>query len=424
VDFPGDVKRRLRVEWLFPKVAASDASSDRLLTQWANARRGLLTKPPSGIYWMPFPDVAAGRDGSVREDIVETIAEINDEFRLMGDYLAGAEAFKHDLNVYVLHSWGSVYSWRPWGSPILAHLTDLPVRVHFISFAEVEEKGIPADAHALFIYGLPNTAWSGGRWWQSGKVAQAVRGFVEKGGGILALQAPSHLESPKPHWALGALLGVRGEGTTDYQASQTDLSQLADTGVRVDERTATGSMLQVLKSASGHWLTEGATNISGVQETVRVASLPGARVLYALRSREGALPGVVISEQGRGRVAYLCGWSPEYAFSRLVSRALFWVAHKENDLKRLDASGGDDLFLYGYPAERLVALASNSVNPAMATLYCDPAIFGMKGKLRLTDVTANEKLWEGNAEALAAGVTIQTIPRCLRLLRLEQVPER
>ncbi len=416
VDFPGQTLRRLRVEWLFPSVAASAQSANRLLSQWSKARRGLLMKPAAGIYWMPFPDVAVGRDAGVREDIVETLAEINDEFRFIGDRLAGSPAFTHDINVYVLHAWGSVYAWRPWGSPILTHLTDLPVRVRFLSHEEVERNGLPADAHALFLYGMPNTAWSGGRWWESGKVAAAVRQFVEGGGGLLAMQSPSHMDKPQPHWALGDLLGVRAEGTTGYQPAQTDASQLADTGVTVEERKGEAALLP---ARSPHWLTEGLQGIAGVQETVRVAALPSAQTLCLLRSGNITSPGVAVCEPGKGRVVYVCGWSSEYAFSRLIRRAVFWAARREADAARLDVSGGDGLFVYAYPNERILALANDSHAPVKAVLRCDPAIFGAKTNLRLADAAANRRLWEGNAAELAAGVPVEAAARCVRLIQVE-----
>jgi hypothetical protein len=419
-DFPGAVKRRLRVDWLFPHVAASDASPDRWLNQWARSRRGLLMRPAEGIYWMPFPGVVAGRDAGVREDVVETLAEIGDEFRLIGDRLAGSSAFTNDLDVYVAHSWGSVYSWRPWGSPILTHLTDLPVRVHFISFAEIEAKGIPADADALMLYGMPNTAWSGGRWWASGKVAAAVTDFVRKGGGLLALQAPSHLDTPQPHWALGDVLGVRAEGPSQRQTTQTDLSQLADTGAEAEKGTQgrAGVRLRLLKAAEGHWMTGGIAEIAGLQETVRVTALPGAKVLCAASGGEGAVPGVVLSEPGKGRVVYLSGWSAEYAFSRLMRRAVFWVARREADCDRLDISGGEDLYVYAFPNERVLVLANNAAAPAKATVRCDPSIFGAKGTLRLVDAATGQTAWEGDAEKLRPGILVETIPRCARLLQL------
>jgi hypothetical protein len=189
-----------------------------------------------------------------------------------------------------------------------------------------------------------------------------------------------------------------------------------------------GGLLQAVKGADECWLAQETASVGGLQEAVHVAATPGSRTLYVARQREGATPGVVVSEQGKGRVAYLCGWSSEYAFSRLVRRAVFWVARREADFDRLDVTGGEDLFIYAYPAEHLLAVASNAKVPANARLRLDPAILqANKGPgakraiydLRLVDITTEQKIWEGDAKELAEGVSIGTVPRCVRLLRLE-----
>ncbi len=419
VDFPGEARRRLRVEWLFPRVAASDTGPERLWKCWLGSRRGLLMKPPTGLYWMPFQDVVAASDEGIREDMVETMAEINDEFRLIGDHLAGEAAFTHDIDVYVLNAWGSVYSWRPWGAQVLAPLADVPVRVHFLSFAEVEKGGIPAGADVLFLYGLPGSAWSGGRWWESGKVAAAVRGFAERGGGIVALQAPSQLPGTPPSWALGDLLGVRPEGAADYRPVSMDASQLADTGVVGEDKDAAGAVLLPMKASGPQWPWPETAAVPGLQESVRVAPAAGARLLYALRAGEGpAGAGVVLSQPGKGRVAYCAGWSAAPAFRQWVRRAVFWAARREADLPRLAVAGSPDLFLYAYPTARMLVLASEAAAAEDATLRCDPALFGLRGRLRLVDVATGERVWEGVGEQLRAGVTVRSVPRCVRLLRV------
>lgn len=393
LDFPGDVRRRFRVEWIFPETAQSDASAADFLRKWAAALRGLLIRPPSAIYWMDFQCLLSPPDLAVREDLVETMAEISDEFRLIAERLSGASAFAHPINVYVADAWGAVYSWQ---GPLLTHLADLPVRVQFISFADIEARGLPRDAHVLFLYGTAGTAWSGGRWWESGKVAAAVQKFVRAGGGLLALQAPSQLESPQPHWALGELLGVsRRTGAVK------------------------GEALARLPVAARHWLAAEVSGVANMENMVRVAPLPASSVLYVVPSAKDADPGVVVSQFGRGRVVYFSGASPDYAFKRLMRRAVFWAAKREADATRLDVSGAEHLFVYAYPKQHLLALLNQDRSPAKAVVRCNPQILGVKGTVQLTDVATGNKLWKGSSTELAAGVPIVGIPMCARLIQVQ-----
>ena len=86
----------------------------------------------------------------MREQLTDSIAAIDDEFRLLAEELAGTPAWRAPLNVYVINAWGAQYSWR---EESLIHLTDMPVQVRFLSLLDIERDGIPADAHVLLNYG-------------------------------------------------------------------------------------------------------------------------------------------------------------------------------------------------------------------------------------------------------------------------------
>lgn len=424
VSFPGVVFRRFRVHWLHSHQVGVPRMSAVLHREWTSAKRGLLMKPIRGIYWMPFQNVAFSGEACVREDLIETISEINDEFRLIAERLADQPAWVHDITVYVIHSWGKVYSWRPWGSPILTHLTDAPVRVKFISYAEVETKGMPADADVAFLYGLPNSSWSGGHWWSSGKVAKALVQFVHDGGGLVALQAPSYYEVPEPHWALSDLLGVRGEGTLGYKLQTVDASMLAYTG-REAPQQVNSSTAWLTKTVTGekHWLSsELPVHILNMRETVNIAiSSPATQMLYALRTRSGdTTPAVIARDVGNGRIVYICGWSNEYAFTRLIRRAILWVAHREDALKRLWVDNADNVFIYAYPTRRLLVLFSINESRVKAKVHFDPSIFNATKCrwLRLIDVVTQEELFKGTPKQLSDGVTIMLPPRCVRVLKI------
>lgn len=413
VDFPGDAYRRLRVDWLHTHLVGQAGASENLRLKWGRTRRGLLMQPAQGLYWMPMPNATGLADAPIREDVVETLAQIDDEFRLIAGELGRVRAWEGALNLYVVHSWGRQYSWRPWNDAALRHLTDLPVRVRFINFREVIDGGVPEDAHCLFLYGLPGTAWSGGRVWEDERLAHLIKEFVLDGGGLVALQAPSALEDG---WALADVLGVTGTGDAAGAGAAADYS--GDVAIPDEALTAAreagGRTLARARELPG---LEVAPNITAMGETVgAVPVAEDVTVVCALVDGETVAPGMTVRPYGQGRAAWIGGLSPEYAFSRLVRSAIFWAAGREAEAARLDVTGGEDLFVWAYPGAGLVALLSTAAESVEATVRCDPAILGVTAGASVTDVVTGEAL--GSAGDLAQGLSVTAVPNCVRLLRV------
>ncbi len=413
VDFPGDAYRRLRVDWLHTHLVGRANVSENLRLKWGRTRRGMLMQPAQGLYWMPMPNASGLSDASIREDLVETLGQIDDEFRLIAGELGRVRAWEGAANVYVVHSWGKQYSWRPWGDQVLWHLTDLPVRVRFVSFSEIIDGGVPADAHCLFLYGLPGTAWSGGPAWEDERLPHLIKEFVLDGGGLVALQGPSALDD---RWALASVLGMTGTGTADEATGAADYSgdiAIPDEALSA-AREAGGAALARVREVPG---LEIAPAIPGM--AVNVGAVPVAEdvtVACALVAGETVTPGLAVRDYGEGRVAWITGRSPEYAFSRLVRSAIFWAAHREAEGARLDATGADGLFVWAYPERDIIALLSTGQEPSEATVRCDPAILGVAADAPVTDVVTGETL--GTAADLARGLTVPAVPNCVRLLRV------
>jgi 1,3-beta-galactosyl-N-acetylhexosamine phosphorylase len=421
VDFPGDIYRRMRVDWLHSHVVSRTDAARRIRDKWDNARRGLLMAPVQGLYWMPFPLVAKLSEEAVREDLVEKLAQINDEFRLIARHLSGHRAYESDLDLYVVHSWGRQYSWRPWGDRILTNLTDLPVRVRFISFREVIAEGVPEDADALFLYGMPNTAWSGGYVWEDEALARAMADFVRAGGGLVGLQAPSRTDLPEPRWALADIFGVTGEGAEGYEAQPIAPEELAaealaavadEDGLSLVATAERGAQALAWEAAELH--------IPGMAGIVRVATISDdVTVAYALEREDGDFsPGLTFREVGEGRGVHVCGYSREYAFYRLLRAAIYWAANREAEARQLEVEGGENLFIYAYPDLRIIALLSTDDEPAHATIRCAPTVLGLPADAacQVFDLVTEEEL--SPAANLAQGLAVTTVPHCVRLLRV------
>jgi len=419
-DFPGPTFRRMRVDWLFPHTGRRPRTAGRMWCKWRDARRALLRQPKvRGLYWMVFDLVAQAPDDDVREDVVETLSGIDDEFRLLTVDIGNVEAFSHDLDVTVLSAWGDNYAWRPWGSPELWHLTHLPVKVRFDSFANVAERGLPGGTDVVFLYGLPGTAWSGGRWWADGKVAAALKEHVKRGGGLTALQAPSALDDA---WALSDLLGVRPAGAGAAAPVTINPSELADTADEGVELPPGQEALRLTRAGRDHWLANRVpSGIPGLRDIAPVALEASDATLIAGRvDRKGAVtPGVIARQVGAGRVVYVCGHSVDPGFARLLRNALFWTAGREADASRLDVDGPGAL-VYAYPAKRLLAMHNGSAEAIRPTVRCDADIFGLgsASALRLVDVVEGQAT-EATPAALRQGLTLPAPPNAVSLWRIE-----
>ncbi|MFO8082613.1 MAG: 1,3-beta-galactosyl-N-acetylhexosamine phosphorylase N-terminal domain-containing protein, partial [Armatimonadota bacterium] len=298
VDFPGDAYRRLRVDWLYTHLVGRADGSDTLRIKWGRSRRGLLMQPAEGIYWMPMPAATGLSDDSIREDLVETIAQIDDEFRLIAGELGRVRAWEGALNLYVAHAWGAQYSWRPWNDAVLTHLTDLPVRVRFINFREIIDAGVPTDAHCLFLYGMPGTAWSGGPAWGDTRLATAVEQFVYAGGGLVGLQGPSALDDG---WALADTFGVDGTGAVAEAEIAADYSGDAPVPdeALVAAREAGGPSLARVAEVPG---IEMPPSIASMGETVGAVPVRDNVTVACVLVDEGETsPGVTLREFGEGR---------------------------------------------------------------------------------------------------------------------------
>ncbi|MEA3401724.1 MAG: 1,3-beta-galactosyl-N-acetylhexosamine phosphorylase N-terminal domain-containing protein [Armatimonadota bacterium] len=413
VDFPGDVYRRMRVDWLHSHLVARPDGAALYAGKWDRARRGLLMQPPEGLYWMPMPNAAELSDDAIREDVVEQLAQISDEFRLMAR-LGRARAWEGAANLYVVHSWGRQYSWRPWGDRVLWHLTDLPVRVRFISFRDVIQGGVPEDAHCLFLYGLPGTAWSGGYIWEDERLADAIQGFVRAGGGVVGLQASSALEDG---WALADVFGVTGAPASDAAEAAAAYSgdEWIDEEALAAAREEDGLSLARVQEAP----IAGAEVIAGIRDVAKAVPIADdVTVAYALLGEdEEPVVGMTVREVGEGRAAWIAGWSGEYDFSRLLRATILWAAHREDQGGRLDVTG-DDLFVYAYPDARTIALLSIADQPVEASVRCDPTILELPilAPMPISDVATGERL--GTVAQLADGLTVTAIPHCVRLLRV------
>jgi beta-D-galactosyl-(1->4)-L-rhamnose phosphorylase len=156
---------------------------------------------------LPFPDF---------NDYIE---KISDEFRLIKDYHTnGAPYVIPNTKVYVLTEWGKLRSWTCSGHlhehpevdliNVIEALSGMPLDVEFISFKDISEKGIPADAKVIINAGAMGSAWSGGANWKCGKLVAALTEWAYKGGTFIGVNEPSAVCGYDTRFRMAHVLGV------------------------------------------------------------------------------------------------------------------------------------------------------------------------------------------------------------------------
>ncbi len=399
-DFSSKAKTGMRITWLRTKNLSKDNADVGLWRVWRRTKKGLLFKMMDRIYWMPFQVACTLPDEVQREKVLTAIKGINDEFRFLHTQLKGKQVFKHDLNLYIVNAWGQVYSWRPWGGDggiILSHLADLPIRVKWISLSEIAEHGVPKDAHVLLNYGKPGTAWSGDYFWGLKGLPEKIKAFVEQGGGLIGIEAPSHYPNDDKTWQLTDVLGVEYAGEAQ--------------GCRMTRTGAGGT----------HWVTRSLPDHLGPL-SAHVAGKVLAddlKVLYSGGSAKDASQLVGVRSCGKGRAAYLSGQNASPAYYQLLKRLIFWSAGKEDLLHKLH-SETNGVFVYLYPQTRTLVVYNTNNRATPAIVHLDTSLLGKHPgtEYQLFNVAAEKSAGKATANELARGVTLSMQPHESRFLQI------
>ena len=403
-DFPGPAKRRTRLLWMTNTLNRAEPARD-LMRYWTEAKRALLFKMIDGLYWMPFEAVPEVADPLMRQDVLDAIGKIDDEFTFLHAKLQRRRAFTHDLTLYVVNAWGRVYSWHPWpnrkGLPVfLEDLTDLPIRVKFISLRELAKR-VPEDANVLLNYGAPGTSWNGGYTWTLPGVVDNIEKFVAAGGGLIGVGAPAHFDTGKITWHLRQVLGVECDGAQKptIEAKATAL-------------------------AKKHWITKSMPDrFDFAQGWTAKPTTRDLQILFADAEKPEGTPAVAVRQPGKGRACYINGYSTGPRYYQLLRRAIFWCARREADLPRLysDTSG---IFTYLYPELKTLIVYNASGERAAARVTFDVSLLGTSptGKIELRDALTGETVYSGPGLQLRQGLALPVAPGAARFLEVRPMP--
>ena len=334
---------------------------------WVTARRAILRKPIDRIGYGGYLKLALQFP-----DFIQYIEEICDEFRLLYENVGGQAPYNH-FTVGVLNSWGKL---RSWGTHLVAHAIDykqtysyagvleglsgMPFDVAFISFDDViENPSVLKKCSVLVNAGDAYTAPSGGSYWLNPAVSCAVKEFVAEGGGLIGVGEPTACQHEGRYFALAGVLGVDKEVGFSLSSDKYNWE------------------------IHSHFITEdSAEEIRFGEGMKNIYALPGTKILRST----GQDVQMAVHEFGKGRSVYISGIPYSFENSRMLYRAIFWAAGREQEMKRWYSDNFNVEVNY-YPATGKYCVVNNTYEPQETVIY------NGEGEAEAMSLKANDILW-------------------------------
>lgn len=321
------------------------------IDNWLSARRALMRNPVDRIGYGGYLSLAYKFP-----KFVDYIEKVTDEFRLIYDNVKGKKAYC-GLKVGILNSWGKIRSWQPymvahalWYKQtysyfgILESLSGAAVDVQFLSFDEIREHGVPADIDVIINAGDAGTAFSGGEEWLDEKLVTTIRQWVYNGGGFVGVGDPTAVHHGGRFFQLADILG-------------------AD-----KELGFTLSTDKYFKTAlDKHFITEDRSADFDFGESKHdIYALSAATEIIEYSNNEVHM---AANTYGKGRGVYISGLPYSYENTRLLMRAMFYAASKE-DRYHIWYADNLNCEVNAYPESGKYAILNNS-NETQTTKFYD-----------------------------------------------------
>lgn len=318
---------------------------------WLSARRALMRNPVDRIGYGGYLSLAYKFP-----KFVDYIEKVTDEFRLIYDNVKGKKPYC-GLKVGILNSWGKIRSWQPymvahalWYKQtysyfgILESLSGAAVDVQFLSFDDIRENGVPADIDVIINAGDAGTAFSGGEEWLDEKLTTTIREWVYNGGGFLGVGDPTAVHHGGRFFQLADIMGVDKElgftlSTDKYFKTALDAHFITED--RISDFDFGESKHDIYALSSNTEIIEYSNN------EVHMAS----------------------NRYGKGRGVYISGLPYSYENTRLLMRAMFYAAGKE-DQYHIWYADNLNCEVNAYPESGKYAILNNS-NEIQTTNFYD-----------------------------------------------------
>lgn len=327
---------------------------EELNRNWRTARRAIMRKPIDRMGFGGYLSLAAKFPA-----FVDRVAEVADEFRTIYAAVDNKKPWCR-LKVGLLNAWGKKRSWMShmvahelWYQQIYSYqgileaISGLPVDIEFLSFEEVKD-GVPQDIDVIINAGDAYTSYSGGKEWLDERFQASIRRFVYNGGGFIGVGEPTACEGNGRYFQLADVLGVDEEIGYTLSVDKYNITKVP------------------------HELTAGLESVDYGEDKKNIYALEKTKVLdiaFSDRFKRNVNVGEVkmaVNEYGRGRSFYITGLPYGFENSRLLYKAMCYVAKK--DLNVCYATNAATECNY-YPAAKKYAVVNNSDQPQTTDFY-------------------------------------------------------
>ena len=313
---------------------------------WMKARRAILRSPLDRIGYGGYLKLASEWPG-----FIEQIEKVVGEFRQIHEAMEGTSSYMAPFKV-------AIYSYVG----VIECLSGMPVEVQFISFDDVRN-GIDPDIKVIINAGDAYTAWSGAENWTDEKVVTAIRRFVDQGGGFIGVGEPTACQYEGRYFQLSDVLGADREmGFSMSTDKYNDLSP----------------------KYRDHFILEDIKGEIDFGEGKNRIYAQGAN--YEILDMDGEYSRLIVNSYGKGRSVYFTGlpYSPQNC--RILLRAIYYAAHREEEMKKYYVTNVETEVAAFEKAGR-VAVINNSKEDQMTDLY-------IHGSLKCSlDMKAMEMVW-------------------------------
>lgn len=337
---------------------------------WMKARRAILRSPLDRIGYGGYLKLASEWPG-----FIEQIEKVVGEFRQIHEAMEGTSSYMAPFKVAILNCWGELRRWMCnqvhhaiWHREIYSYvgviecLSGMPVEVQFISFDDVRN-GIDPDINVIINAGDAYTAWSGAENWTDEKVVTAIRRFVDQGGGFIGVGEPTACQYEGRYFQLSDVLGADRE--MGFSMSTDKYNELSP-------------------KYRDHFILEDIKGEIDFGEGKNRIYAQGAN--YEILDMDGEYSRLIVNSYGKGRSVYFTGlpYSPQNC--RILLRAIYYAAHREEEMKKYYVTNVETEVAAFEKAGR-VAVINNSKEDQMTDLY-------IHGSLKCSlDMKAMEMVW-------------------------------
>ncbi|MCI8443039.1 MAG: 1,3-beta-galactosyl-N-acetylhexosamine phosphorylase [Provencibacterium sp.] len=318
---------------------------------WRQCRRAIMRSPMQRMGYGGYLSLAWKFP-----EFIDRVTGYSKQFRAILEHSAGTKPYTAPFKVAVLNSWGHIRTWMThqvahslWHQRCYSYLgamealSGLPFEVEFLSFDDLRKNGIPKDVGVILNAGDAGTSWSGGDNWADPQIQALLREWVYNGGGFIGIGEPTAYLFQGSYFQLWDVLGVQKE--VGFTASINK---------------------PIPKLAEKHFITADRTGPIDYGEGMSMIYQAGpASLALDVENRSCCLN---VNEYGRGRAVYMAGIPYDAQNTRILLRALYYAASKEDALCRFFAEN-PQCEVTAYPETKSAAVYNNSSEEQHTALW-------------------------------------------------------